>query len=151
MCLLFFTPLFLRLVPAAAVGGLRPVELPFQILFLGDLALPELLLAELPLLQEIIQQAIPKADRHVLFREIRVGGVCDLVEPGAGIDKLMPPVSHFGGSGRAQKKQGVIDKLKSFFDKFFGIGGGSMAEDKLHGGLGCGRQSTLVRRYQCYV
>lgn len=43
MCLLFFTPLFLRLVPVAAIGGLRPVELPFQILFLADLALPELL------------------------------------------------------------------------------------------------------------
>ena len=79
MCLLFFTPLFLRLVPAAAVGGLRPVELPFQILFLGDLALPELFLAELPLLQEIVQQAIAEADRHVLFQKIRVGGVCDLV------------------------------------------------------------------------
>ena len=85
MCLLFFTPLFLRLVPAAAVGGLRPVELPFQILFLGDLALSELFLAELPLLQELIQQTIPETDCHVLFREIRVGGVCDLVEPGAGI------------------------------------------------------------------
>ena len=68
MCLLFFTPLFLRLVPAAAVGGLWPVELPFQILFLGDLALPELLLTELPLLQEIIQQAIAEADCHMLFR-----------------------------------------------------------------------------------
>jgi len=33
----------------------------------------------------------------------------------------MPPVSRFGG-GRAQKKQGVIDKLKAFFEKFFGIG-----------------------------
>lgn len=43
---------------------------------------------------------------------------------GTDIDKLMPPVSRFGGGGRAQKKQGVIDKLKSFFDKFFGIGGG---------------------------
>ena len=85
MCLLFFTPLFLRLVPAAAVGGLGPVEFPFQILFLGDLALPELFLAKLPLLQEIVQQAIPEADRHVLFREIRVGGVCDLIEPGAGV------------------------------------------------------------------
>ena len=42
---------------------------------------------------------------------------------GTDIDKLMPPVSRFGGGGRAQKKQGVIDKLKSFFDKFFGIGG----------------------------
>ena len=73
MCLLFFTPLFLRLVPVAAVGGLWPVELPFQILFLGDLALPELLLTELPLLQEIIQQAIAEADCHMLFREVRVG------------------------------------------------------------------------------
>ena len=41
---------------------------------------------------------------------------------GTDIDKLMPPVSRFGGGGRAQKKQGVIDKLKNFFDKFFGIG-----------------------------
>lgn len=48
---------------------------------------------------------------------------------GTDIDKLMPPVSRFGGGGRAQKKQGVIDKLKSFFDKFFGIGGTSLAED----------------------
>jgi len=35
----------------------------------------------------------------------------------------MPPVSRFGGGGRAQKKQSVIDKLKAFFEKFFGIGG----------------------------
>lgn len=40
---------------------------------------------------------------------------------GTDIDGLMPPVSRFGG-GRAQKKQGVIDKLKAFFEKFFGIG-----------------------------
>lgn len=51
---------------------------------------------------------------------------------GTDIDKLMPPVSRFGGGGRAQKKQGVIDKLKSFFDKFFGIGGSLMAEDDKH-------------------
>ena len=49
---------------------------------------------------------------------------------GTDIDKLMPPVSRFGGGGRAQKKQGVIDKLKSFFDKFFGIGGNSFEEGK---------------------
>ena len=34
----------------------------------------------------------------------------------------MPPVSRFGG-GREKKKQGIIDKLKAFFEKFFGIGG----------------------------
>ena len=42
---------------------------------------------------------------------------------GTDIDKIMPPVSRFGG-GRAKKKQSVIDKLKGFFDKYFGIGGG---------------------------
>ena len=40
---------------------------------------------------------------------------------GTEIDKLLPPISRFGGGNRAQKKQGVIDKLKVFFDKFFGI------------------------------
>ena len=34
----------------------------------------------------------------------------------------MPPVSRFGGGGRAQKKQGVIEKLKVFFEKYFGLG-----------------------------
>ena len=42
---------------------------------------------------------------------------------GTDIDKLMPPVSRFGGGNRSVKKQGIIDKLKAFFEKFFGIGG----------------------------
>ena len=41
---------------------------------------------------------------------------------GTDIDKLMPPVSRFGGGARAKKKQTVIDKLKGFFERFFGIG-----------------------------
>ena len=41
---------------------------------------------------------------------------------GTDIDRIMPPVSRFGGSGRAAKKQTVIDKLKAFFEKYFGIG-----------------------------
>lgn len=40
---------------------------------------------------------------------------------GTDIDKLMPPVSRFGGGNRASKKQSVIDKLKAFFDKYFGV------------------------------
>lgn len=41
---------------------------------------------------------------------------------GTAIDKLLPPMSRFGGGNRAEKKQGVIDKLKIFFERFFGIG-----------------------------
>ena len=42
---------------------------------------------------------------------------------GTDIDKLLPPVSRFGGDGaRAKKKQTVSDKLKKFFQRFFGIG-----------------------------
>ena len=45
-------------------------------------------------------------------------------------DKLMPSVSRFGGGGRAKKKQGVIDKLKTFFERFFGIGPAKFTQDK---------------------
>ena len=41
---------------------------------------------------------------------------------GTDIDKLMPPMSRFGGGDRAEKKQGVITKLLGFFERFFGIG-----------------------------
>ena len=41
---------------------------------------------------------------------------------GTEIDRLMPPVSRFGGGNRAAKKQGVIEKLKTFFERFFGVG-----------------------------
>lgn len=40
---------------------------------------------------------------------------------GTEIDKLMPPLSRFSG-GRAKKKETIIEKLKSFFDKYFGLG-----------------------------
>ncbi len=41
---------------------------------------------------------------------------------GTAIDKLMPPMSRFGEGNRAGKKQGVIQKLQIFFERFFGIG-----------------------------
>ena len=40
---------------------------------------------------------------------------------GTDIDKLLPPVSRFGGGNRAEKKLGVIEKLKEFFDKYLGL------------------------------
>ena len=48
---------------------------------------------------------------------------------GTDIDKLMPPVSRFGGGKRAEKKQAVIDRLKGFFEKYFGIGGSFKSDD----------------------
>ena len=40
---------------------------------------------------------------------------------GTDIDKILPPVSRFGG-GRETKKQGVIAKLLQFFEKYLGVG-----------------------------
>jgi type I restriction enzyme R subunit len=40
---------------------------------------------------------------------------------GTDIDKIMPPGSRFGGGNRAAKKQGVIEKLMKFFEKYFGL------------------------------
>ena len=40
---------------------------------------------------------------------------------GTDIDKLLPPVSRFGG-GREKKKATVIERLLQFFERFFGLG-----------------------------
>ncbi len=61
----------------------------------------------------------PEDTRRFLENAFRDGEIKTF---GTDIDKLMPPVSRFGGGGRAEKKQGVIEKLKIFFDKYFGIG-----------------------------
>ncbi len=39
------------------------------------------------------------------------------------IRRAVLPISRFGGGDRTTKKQGVIEKFKSFFEQFFGIGG----------------------------
>lgn len=39
---------------------------------------------------------------------------------GTDIDNILPPVSRFGG-GRKTTKEKIIEKLKGFFEKFFGI------------------------------
>jgi type I restriction enzyme R subunit len=40
---------------------------------------------------------------------------------GTDIDKILPPVSRFSGGKRAAQKQGVIEKLLTFFEKYFGL------------------------------
>ena len=63
----------------------------------------------------------PEDTRKFMENAFRDG---EIKTAGTDIDKLMPPISRFGGGGsRAKKKQSVIDKFKSFFEKYFGIGG----------------------------
>lgn len=40
---------------------------------------------------------------------------------GTDIDKIMPPVSRFGGSGRAKRKETLIRRLIMYFEKFRGL------------------------------
>ena len=72
-------------------------------------------------LSAIIEEEKLKPDETRKFIEnaFRDGSV---KTTGTDIDKIMPPVSRFGGGNREEKKQGIITKLLKFFERFFGIG-----------------------------
>ncbi len=80
-------------------------------------------------LKNIIQEEKlkPEETRKYLENAFRDG---EIKTAGTDIDKLMPPVSRFGGGKRAEKKQSVISKLKTFFEKYFGIGGSGSFTDE---------------------
>jgi type I restriction enzyme R subunit len=59
----------------------------------------------------------PEETRRFIDNAFRDGM---LKTTGTAIDKIMPPVSRFGG-GRAAKKQGIIEKLMLFFEKYLGL------------------------------
>lgn len=40
---------------------------------------------------------------------------------GTDIDKILPPMSRFGGGNRQEKKKSVIDKIQAFFERYFGL------------------------------
>lgn len=40
---------------------------------------------------------------------------------GTDIDKILPPMSRFGGGNRQEKKRSVIEKIQSFFERYFGL------------------------------
>ena len=60
----------------------------------------------------------PEETRKFVENAFRDG---EIKTTGTDIDKIMPPVSRFGGGNRAEKKQTIIDKLLAFFEKYFGI------------------------------
>ena len=80
-------------------------------------------------LDQIIQEEKlkPEETRKFLENAFREGEVKTV---GTDIDKLMPPVSRFGGGNRAKKKQTIIEKLKAFFEKYFGIGRGFSSDEE---------------------
>ena len=70
-------------------------------------------------LAEIIKEENlkPEETRQFIEYSLRDGA---LKTTGTDIDKILPPVSRFGG-GREKKKRNVIAKLSSFFDRFSGL------------------------------
>lgn len=40
---------------------------------------------------------------------------------GTEIDRILPPMSRFGGGNRQEKKNNVIEKIQAFFEKYFGL------------------------------
>ena len=72
-------------------------------------------------LAEIIatEKLKPEETRKFMENAFRDGAI---KTTGTDIDKLMPPVSRFGGGNRSKKKQGIIEKFKAFFEKYFGLG-----------------------------
>ena len=61
----------------------------------------------------------PEATRKYIEESFESG---TLKTSGTAVDAIMPPVSRFGGRNRAAKKQGIIDKLRAFYEKYFGLG-----------------------------
>ena len=40
---------------------------------------------------------------------------------GTDIEKILPPMRLFGGGNRSERKETIIEKIKKFFEKYFGI------------------------------
>ena len=72
-------------------------------------------------LQQIIteERLKPEETRKFIETAFRDGSV---KTTGTDIDKLMPPMTRFGGGNRTEKKKGIIARLLAFFEKYFGIG-----------------------------
>ena len=50
---------------------------------------------------------------------------------GTDIEKILPPMRRFGGCNRTEKKQTIIDKIKKFFEKYFGLENSTIEDDEI--------------------
>ena len=67
----------------------------------------------------IVAEKMPEYEtRKFIENSFRDG---NLKTTGTDIDKIMPPMSYFGG-GKTERKKSIIEKLKGFFDKYSGLG-----------------------------
>ncbi len=64
------------------------------------------------------QKLKPEETRVFIENSFRDGA---LRTSGTDIDKILPAVSRFGGGNRSEVKKSVIERLKEFFEKYFGI------------------------------
>lgn len=71
-------------------------------------------------LDEIIsaERLKPEEAKKFIDNSFRDGA---LKTTGTDIDRILPPVSRFGGGNRAEKKRGVIERLAKFFEKYLGV------------------------------
>ena len=71
-------------------------------------------------LKEIIdsEHLKPQETRAFIDNSFRDGQVRTT---GTDIDRILPPMSRFGGGNRQEKKKSVIDKIQAFFDRYFGL------------------------------
>lgn len=79
-------------------------------------------------LEQIIEKEKLDHDATYTFvkNAFRDGGVAIT---GTAISKVLPPVSRFSPNGeRTQKRESVLSKLTSFFERFFDISGGKFSE-----------------------
>ncbi len=75
----------------------------------------------------ISEENLNKEETYTFVQNaFRDGGI---VETGTAMTKVLPPVSFFTPTGeRSKKREGVLKKLKTFFDRFFDISGEKLEE-----------------------
>ena len=71
-------------------------------------------------LNEIIESEHlkPQETKEFIKNSLRDGQVRTT---GTDIDKILPPMSRFGGGNRQEKKKSVIEKIQTFFERYFGL------------------------------